>query len=315
MTTPQPAPSVPSQEHTPPCLLDVGTHAALAAVLDGAVPENAERQIGDILERLSDRAFELSEADANDRVGEDAILAGVRRALFTEQGLHAAPPHESLGIGASQGEPATVEAALAHARSSLVHHALEAGRGTPLCLGLILSEVLRRVAPARPAPRLLALPRASAPLATFSERGGLVRDTSELHDTVQDALRSQPTATSPAPHEHRILVAWAGAAHSARPVLLDPTARGAATRLACSDALLTELSRGETGWNESGAAPRTPEHTSPWEVPASALLNQRGVMELLLKQLVGLYHAAGTPHAIRMHHRCAALLEQLEQAQ
>ena len=48
-----------------------------------------------------------------------------------------------------------------------------------------------------------------------------------------------------------------------------------------------------------------------WEVPASALLDRRGVMELQLRQLAELYHAAGTPESLRLHHRCAALLDEL----
>ena len=59
-------------------------------------------------------------------------------------------------------------------------------------------------------------------------------------------------------------------------------------------------------------AQRTRSHApSPWEVPAAALLDDRGVMEVLLRQLTELYDAAGTPDALRMSHRCAALLTAL----
>ena len=49
------------------------------------------------------------------------------------------------------------------------------------------------------------------------------------------------------------------------------------------------------------------------EVPEGALLDQHGVMELTLKQLVDRLYAAGTPHSLRMHHRCVALLADLDE--
>ena len=332
-------------------VLHAGSHAALAGVLDGATPDVVERQIEATLERVSSRALSIAAANADDDVDsaaanadDDAVdrfttsqlLSAVNTALFwpSEMGLHALPPNTPLQ---------DVNELLEQTRSALVHTAFEAKRGSPLALGLILSEVLYRCGgPQMPQPRLIALPRSSRPLAMFTSNGGL-EGNSEQHATLVEALRSEgievvygeaaaadakdydgaAAARASSSWQHRILVACVDDATGA-PILLDPSANGARTRLECSPQLISRLRDSDPIWAanlqehdetsgviiEIGGEPQP----APWEVPASALLERSEVIGLLLKQLVDLFHAAGTPHAIKMHHRCAALLADLEAA-
>ena len=321
-------------------VLHAGSHAALAGVLDGATPDVVERQIEATLERVSSRALSIAAANADDdgvdRFTTSQLLSAVNTALFwpSEMGLHALPPNTPLQ---------DVNELLEQTRSALVHTAFEAKRGSPLALGLILSEVLYRCGgPQMPQPRLIALPRSSRPLAMFTSNGGL-EGNSEQHATLVEALRSEgievvygeaaaadakdydgaAAARASSSWQHRILVACVDDATGA-PILLDPSANGARTRLECSPQLVSRLRDSDPIW-----AANLQEHDetsgviieiggeaqpAPWEVPASALLERSEVIGLLLKQLVDLFHAAGTPHAIKMHHRCAALLADLEAA-
>ena len=97
---------------------------------------------------------------------------------------------------------------------------------------------------------------------------------------------------------------------------------GARTQLGCSEALIAAMRRGDAGWESWAAARNTKGELAQdeasrqefWaEVPEGALLDQHGVMELTLKQLVDRLYAAGTPHSLRMHHRCVALLADLDE--
>ena len=136
-------------------------------------------------------------------------------------------------------------------------------------------------------------------------------------------------APSPSGHEgsweQRVLVVYWDA-ESSTACLLDPSAGGARTRLECSQELLQRLAVTDPRWlgsGEEGTRSGTATLTdgddgsdgdfSGWSVPASSLLDSRGSMALMLGQLAELYHLAGTPSAIQLHHRCAALLEQLKQ--
>ena len=319
-------------------VLHAGSHAALASVVDGsAPPEYVESQIEEALTLLSKRALVLASESAASRAAIhpsrlSGVLAGVNRALFDELGLRALPPTATPGN--------TSEEVLAYTHSALVHRALESGRGSPLAIGLILSEVIARCAPQLPTPRLLALPRTARPLGgvepTSAHLGSLH---AALIDVSRAAAESGDRAARPvdpsAPwYEQRILVACvsdagapshraandaAGGVAGGGLQLLDPSAAGARTRLQCSDELIDQLWRSDARWTAwasavegDRASHRISGGSSPWEVPASALLDRRGVMALLLRQLLDLYHSAGTPHAIRMHNRCAELLASLE---
>ena len=138
-------------------------------------------------------------------------------------------------------------------------------------------------------------------------------------------LKEEADASEGSWWDRRFLVAWADTTRGSA-VLLDPSAAGVRTQLACSPELLDELRRTDGAWeawlgsadrerlrrSTISRAQRTRSHApSPWEVPAAALLDDRGVMEVLLRQLTELYDAAGTPDALRMSHRCAALLTAL----
>ena len=333
-------------------VLHLSTHAALAAILDGAEADQVEARLEDSLEQLSARAQSLASANPDGSAvkhGVSPMVHAVNHALFVELGLHSMSPVAGM-LPLDPATPPLLDDALEHTRSALIHRAFEAPhRGSPLALGLILSEVLGRCRPSHPPPKLIALPLATQPLATWRAAEGLTTPEEDDHyqSVLEAALRSRPSAPElPEPTEgevntihgandaprirggaHRILVACVDApADSARAsvTLLDASASGARTRLECSDELLARIRRSDPRWdawaaqNGVGAAPEAcsyREHapTAPWEVPASALLDRPGVIKLLLRQLADLYHAAGTPHALRMHHRCAQLLADMEQ--
>lgn len=329
-------------------ILHLRTHAALAAILDGAEADHVEARLEDSLQQLSARAESLANANRDGSTikhGVSPMVQAVNHVLFVELGLHSM---SSVG-GVVPLDPATptLPDDAQHTRFALIHRAFDAPhRGSPLALGLILSEVLGRCIPSLPPPKLIALPLATQPLATWRAAEGLTTLQGDVHykSVLEAALGSRPpkpeltegelTATqgaADAPRTrggaHRILVACVDApAGSARAsvTLLDPSASGARTRLECSDELVARIRRSDPQWdawaaqNGAGAAPEVDPYrqyspTAPWEVPASALLDRPGVVKLLLRQLADLYHAAGTPHALRMHHRCAQLLTDMEQ--
>ena len=306
----------------------VGSHAALAAVVDGVERARVERELESKLAEAAAKAMRAAEeAGSISRPASslpDYLPTAVSDVLFGEFGLRALPP------GVAPGR--TVEECLAHTRAAMVHRAFETQQGSGLALGLIMTDVLARCAPPQlPPPRLLAVPRSSRPLATYTRADG-VRPTSEVHGTVHAALaaardlaKEEADASEGSWWDRRFLVAWADTTRGSA-VLLDPSAAGVRTQLACSPELLDELRRTDGAWeawlgsadrerlrrSTISRAQRTRSHApSPWEVPAAALLDDRGVMEVLLRQLTELYDAAGTPDALRMSHRCAALLTAL----
>ena len=257
-------------------------------------------------------------------------------ALFSEWGLAPLDSRTAEGIAEAR-EVSSTEELLSATSASLVHSALATRTGSPLALAFVLSEVLARTLPAHaPPPRILALPRVAPPIATWTSHGGEgLQLTSDTHASVNEALRLTAAAAIPAggpltPEEDhgrpvsslaslekRILVAVC-TGDDDQVLLVDPSASGRPTRLTPSDELRTALLHSHP--HEAEAPPLRAEYDAPsptsaaagpFEVPASALLDARGAMELQLMQLVDLYHAAGTPQASRMHHRCADLLAEM----
>ena len=288
-------------------VLHAASHAALAGVLDGSAPAEVEQRIEETIERLRQRALTLADQQGGDNPMRK-LLSGVNSALFDEMRLRDLPPYAIVPAG--QGED---EEVLEFTRASQVHRALDTCTGSSLALGLIYAEVLARCTPPSwPKPQFLALPRRHRPIATFNTRDGVISPVGA------GAGRGGGGGGSRGAHEARVLVAVVDPSSKAAPTLLDPSAMGARTQLGCSEALIAAMRRSDAGW-EAWAAMREADAAAElrqdcWaEVPETALLDQHGVMELTLRQLVDRFHAAGTPHSLRMHHRCAALLADLEE--
>ena len=348
----QPVETVAANGASDSSLLHLSSHAALAAILDGAQAEQVEARIGEALEQLSSRALSLARSNdgtSGRRQGVSPMVRAVNHALFVELGLHSLSPAGGMSPLDTSVPPGLGDV-LEHTRAALIHRAFEAPHcGSPLALGLILGEVLGRCMPSLPPPKIIALPLATQPLATWRAAEGLTppKEDDPYRSVLEAALRSRPSAPNLAAEDgeaatqnprisgghHRILVACVdappGSSASASVTLLDASASGARTQLECSDDLIAEIRQSDPRWDEwaaqNGYGPspedgRSVEHSPtpsapPWEVPASALLDRPGVIKLLLRQLADLYHAAGTPHALRMHHRCAQLLADMDEQQ